>query len=85
MPERFTTQKSIGRKGKGVSIEGTAYDVSVTRWSTAKAITLGIGLVPYTSSSEGITKKKIWRSTPKSDASGRISWTNVLTAEDECP
>ena len=29
MPERFTTQKSIGRKGMGVSTGGTAYDVSV--------------------------------------------------------
>ena len=45
MPVRFTTQKSIGRKGMGESIEGTgqAYDVSVVDY--AKAITLGIGLM----------------------------------------
>lgn len=67
MPVRFTTLKSIGRKGMGESIDGTG--LSMCRWSTAKAITLRIGLIPVTSSNEGITKKKIWRSTPKSDAS----------------
>ena len=71
MQVRFTTQKSIGRKDMGVSIEGTG--LTMCQWSTAKAITLRIGLIPDTSSSEGITKKKIWWSTPESDASGIIS------------
>lgn len=65
MPERFTTQKSIGRKGMGESIDGTG--LAMCWWSTAKAITFRIGLMAETSSSEVITKKKIWRSTPKSD------------------
>ena len=80
MPERFTTQKSIGRKGKGESIDGIG--LTMCWWSTAKAITLRIGLMVETSSSEGMTKKKIWRSTPKSDGLG---WNamNTFTTEDE--
>jgi len=60
IPVRFTTQKSTGRSGSGESIGGTVLERC--RLSTAKAITLRIGLMFWTSSSEGMVKKNIWRS-----------------------
>ena len=63
IPVLFTTQKSTGRRGNGESIDGTVLDRCW--WSTAKAITLRIGLILCTGSREGMVKNNIRRSIQK--------------------
>ena len=79
IPVHFTTQKSTGRRGNRESIGGTVLERC--RLSTAKAITLRIGLMFWTSSSEGMVKKNIWRSIQNIRC---VGWDDeVRTAEDE--
>ena len=73
MPARFTTQKSTGRTGAGESIGSDGR--TTCRWSTAKHITLRMGLMPGTGSSEGMMYRKIWRSIRKSGRLLRVSRT----------